>query len=40
MVQLKKAEGGTTREAICAYVNAMEFDYLVVGMVGRKGPKE
>lgn len=39
VVQIRKEDGKTTREAICTYVNKAGFDYLVVGMVGRKGPK-
>eukprot|EP00500_Bicosoecida_sp_ms1_P006796 CAMPEP_0203829328 /NCGR_PEP_ID=MMETSP0115-20131106/63327_1 /ASSEMBLY_ACC=CAM_ASM_000227 /TAXON_ID=33651 /ORGANISM="Bicosoecid sp, Strain ms1" /LENGTH=314 /DNA_ID=CAMNT_0050738393 /DNA_START=1 /DNA_END=945 /DNA_ORIENTATION=+ len=39
VVKIRKEEGKTAREAICTYVNKVGFDYLVVGMVGRKGPK-
>jgi hypothetical protein len=35
-----KPAGANTKHAVCGYVNEHRYDLLVVGMVGRKGPKE
>lgn len=39
VVTISKEEGDSTRETIAHFVNHAGFDFLVVGMVGRKGPK-
>ena len=35
-----KVGGLSTKHAVCSYVNEHHFDLLVMGMVGRKGPKD